>query len=259
MGGGGSKVHTEGGGDDVGDELPTMTEADKSDPDNKALVVEPDFGGPCKKRRCTDVLFTLLLLACWFVMTYIGLATIPRSGVDSARLNKGNPYRLINGMDYKAQICGISDAVKSKPKLYYLASGEGVCVKKCPKSTDVEDFICTYNKQADLDALSDDASRISEGYKLVNKGKCSVVYATDDVINYCLSSDATDLATDLAASALVDDGSVGNSTLGYNDSPKEWYEKAYGDVFTARDYMVRASSTPAAALDIERVNENGRF
>ena len=75
------------------------------------------------------------------------------------------------------------------------------------------------------------------GLQAREQGQCSVVYATDDAINYCLSSDATDLATDLAASALVDDGSVGNSTLGYNDSSKEWYEKAYGVVFTARDYI----------------------
>ena len=57
MGGGGSKVGTE---LDDDDDLPKETEADKQDPDNKCLVVEPDFGGPCKKRRCTDCLCLLL-------------------------------------------------------------------------------------------------------------------------------------------------------------------------------------------------------
>ena len=78
MGGGGSKVGTE---LDDDDDLPKETEADKQDPDNKCLVVEPDFGGPCKKRRCTDCLCLLLLGTCWFVMTYIGLALCVRSFV----------------------------------------------------------------------------------------------------------------------------------------------------------------------------------
>ena len=236
MGGGGSKVGTE---LDDDDDLPKETEADKQDPDNKCLVVEPDFGGPCKKRRCTDCLCLLLLGTCWFVMTYIGLACIPGAGIDNAVCDeetKGNPYRLINGMDYKGQICGINKDVKSKPKLYYLQSGQGVCVKKCPKSTDVESFICTYNAQDDLDAITDDVAYVAEGYDQVGKDKCSPVYATTDVINYCLSTDAIDLGAELAASALVDDGTT-NTTLGYNDSPKEWYEKAYGDLFTAKDYI----------------------
>jgi choline transporter-like protein 2/4/5 len=236
MGGGGSKVGTE---LDDDDDLPKETEADKQDPDNKCLVVEPDFGGPCKKRRCTDCLCLLLLGTCWFVMTYIGLACIPGLGIDNAVCDeetKGNPYRLINGMDYKGQICGINTDVKSKPKLYYLQSGQGVCVKKCPKSTDVESFICTYNAQDDLDAITDDVAYVAEGYDQVGKDKCSPVYATTDVINYCLSTDAIDLGAELAASALVDDGTT-NTTLGYNDSPKEWYEKAYGDLFTAKDYI----------------------
>ena len=236
MGGGGSKVGTE---LDDDDDLPKETEADKQDPDNKCLVVEPDFGGPCKKRRCTDCLCLLLLGTCWFVMTYIGLACIPGAGIDNAVCDeetKGNPYRLINGMDYKGQICGINKNVKSKPKLYYLQSGQGVCVKKCPKSTDVESFICTYNAQDDLDAITDDVAYVAEGYDQVGKDRCSPVYATTDVINYCLSTDAIDLGAELAASALVDDGTT-NTTLGYNDSPKEWYEKAYGDLFTAKDYI----------------------
>ena len=54
----------------------------------------------------------LLLIAVWVVMTVIGLVCIPNSGFDSEKLHKGNPYRLINGMDYKGQICGISKDVK---------------------------------------------------------------------------------------------------------------------------------------------------
>jgi len=230
-----------GAGDGAEEEdLPTETEADKAHPDNKALVVEPDFGGPCQKRKCTDCLCVLLLIACWFTMTFIGLACIPGSGVESARLNKGNPYRLINGLDYKAQICGISDAVKAKSKLYYLPTGDGVCVKKCPKSTSVDRFVCTYNVQNDLDAVwaSDgEAAYVVEGLKQVKREKCSVEYATEDVINYCLSTDAIDLGEELADSAVEEGMDKYLNTTSYADSKKEWHEKMYGDIFLSYPYI----------------------
>ena len=90
MGGGGSKTAPEGENEE--DELPKETEADKKDPNNKPLDVGKDFGGPCKKRKCTDVLCTLLLAFAWFCMTVVGLACIPGSPIEgSLGLQKGNP------------------------------------------------------------------------------------------------------------------------------------------------------------------------
>ena len=132
MGGGGSKTAPEGENEE--DELPKETEDDKKDPNNKPLDVGKDFGGPCKKRKCTDVLCTLLLAFAWFCMTIVGLACIPGSPIEGTLgLQKGNPYKLINGIDYKDRVCGIDSDVKDRLKLYYLPTGSGVCIKKCPE------------------------------------------------------------------------------------------------------------------------------
>ncbi|KAJ8608720.1 hypothetical protein CTAYLR_009661 [Chrysophaeum taylorii] len=225
------------------DELPEMSEKDKAHPDNKALEVGSDFGGPCKRRRCTDVLCLLLLMACWFVMTFIGLATIPGSGVDTPRLNKGNPWRLVNGIDYKGQVCGINSDVKSKENLYYLPTGEGVCVKSCPKKTNLEAFICRYNIQDELDAINDTATRVAKGYDYVSKEKCSVEYKTKDTItpHYCIASKAFDYLEELESSSYeyVSDTTKGLNATTYDDNDKqEWWEKVYGDVFVAWPYII---------------------
>ena len=105
MGGGGSKTAPE--GETTEDELPKETENDKKDPHNKPLDVGKDFGGPCKKRKCTDVLCTLLLAFAWFCMTVVGFACIPGNDLDQATgLKKGNPYKLVNGIDYRDRVCG---------------------------------------------------------------------------------------------------------------------------------------------------------
>ena len=43
--------------------------------------------------------------------------------------------------------------VQTTGNLYYLPSGEGVCIKKCPKSTDLQTYICKYNVQDELDLI----------------------------------------------------------------------------------------------------------
>lgn len=61
-------------------------------------------------RKCTDVLFLLMLIAAWAAMTVLGLIVtgmIPHPG-----LEPGNPKRLINGIDYDGRICGVGSAVK---------------------------------------------------------------------------------------------------------------------------------------------------
>ena len=85
MGGGGSKTAPEGENEE--DELPKETENDKKDPHNKPLDVGKDFGGPCKKRKCTDILCTLLLAFAWFCMTVVGFACIPGNDLDQATGN----------------------------------------------------------------------------------------------------------------------------------------------------------------------------
>ena len=216
MGGGGSKTAPEGENEE--DELPKETEADKKDPNNKPLDVGKDFGGPCKKRKCTDVLCTLLLAFAWFCMTVVGLACIPGSPIEgSLGLQKGNPYKLINGIDYKDRVCGIDSDVKDKLKLYYLPTGSGVCIEKCPEKQNAEAFHCTDDAQAKLDKIVSDAALgwevavVAKCYEMVKSCNtdpecsdpvsmrrckcCAPYYPTSDVMNYCVSDDAVTAAS----------------------------------------------------------------
>lgn len=216
--------------------------AEGKHPDNKEVGTE--FDGPCKKRRCTDVLCLLLLAGCWFVMTIVGLATIPGSGVETSRLNKGNPWRLVNGIDYKGRVCGINDEVKKLDYLYYLPNGEGVCVKKCFRKTDLEKFVCRYDVQDELEEIVDDEERIEKGYEYVSKEKCSVQYKTKDTItpHYCIATKAFDYAEELSRRTYehVSESTPGLNTTRYDDEDdkQEWWEKVYGDLFTAWPYII---------------------
>lgn len=58
-------------------------------------------------RRCTDVLFMLVLLLAWLGMTYLGVDGIAN----------GDPNLLVNGIDYDGRICGIDADVKDKSKV----------------------------------------------------------------------------------------------------------------------------------------------
>jgi choline transporter-like protein 2/4/5 len=91
-------------------------------------------------RHCTDVLFLLLFIAFWVGMVVIGIIGF----------NKGDPRKLVLGVDYKGEVCGMDD----KNYIYYpqleeemgdmlniaqggLADGfDGVCVKMCPLKGD---------------------------------------------------------------------------------------------------------------------------
>ena len=125
-------------------------------------------------------------------------------------LQKGNPYKLINGIDYKDRVCGIDSDVKDRLKLYYLPTGSGVCIKKCPAKQNAKDFHCTDDAQKELDALprsnaAEEALWVAKGYEMVkacNDANCAAagslrrckccapVYPTNDVMNYCVSEQA---------------------------------------------------------------------
>ena len=53
--------------------------------------MNPSALKPYEKRRTTDVLFLLAIIAMWVVMTIVGAISIPN----------GNPYRLISHVDDK--------------------------------------------------------------------------------------------------------------------------------------------------------------
>ena len=183
------------------------------------LTAPEGFDGPGKNRKCTDVLFLLLLCANWYAMTMVGFVVL--GYIPNDRLPPGDPRRLINGMDYLGQICAVdartrlSNAtstgkyftgysydryetaeyrrydVSKLPKAYFLLTGEAVCVKDCPTADDYDRFICKYGVQVELDAFRDAGDY--EGYyyrgiQAVKDYECSQVFETTDYIGYCIFS-----------------------------------------------------------------------
>ena len=83
-------------------------------------------------------------------MTIIGL--IVCGIIKSPTLQKGDPYRLVNAIDYNGKICGIEGNVSSTPYGYYLPDKTAVCVSSCPSVASYTSFICRYNVQQQVDA-----------------------------------------------------------------------------------------------------------
>lgn len=111
---------------------------------DEEFIATDDFDGPNKKRDCTDIIFTFLLIASWIVMTLIGFAAV--GIIQSDIIDKGDPKRLIRGVDYMGKICGVDDPVKHlgnkwEPNTFffnpdsngdYVPQEYGICVESCP-------------------------------------------------------------------------------------------------------------------------------
>jgi len=209
-----------------------------------------DFSGPCDDRKCRDVFCCLLLVAAWVAMTGVGF--VVTGAIQSENLQAGDPYRLINGMDYMGNICGIDDAVcgtgetnvygddcsssskntfdmsyqiLTRPKTYYLPSGGAVCVEECPTKDNYNKFICQYDYQSYLSTLSQ-VERRMQGLLYVSDAYCMPELKTVDYVGYCIP--------EAVKSAIVDGvkeaGNAQNVTLstigiGDGDDDKTLYEK----------------------------------
>lgn len=66
-------------------------------------------------RKCTDILFLLMLWMAWGAMTILGL--IVTGVVSHESLEPGDPRRLLNGIDYDGRICGVDSAVKVRQNI----------------------------------------------------------------------------------------------------------------------------------------------
>ncbi|CAN0154321.1 unnamed protein product, partial [Phaeothamnion confervicola] len=92
------------------------------------MVAPPDFKRPVQDRKCTDILFSLLIICMWVAMTALGI-----DGIEN-----GDPYLLIAPVDYEGNICGHTSGYEDLDNLYYIStSGYGVCVESCPTTTDL--------------------------------------------------------------------------------------------------------------------------
>mmetsp|Transcript_23063 Transcript_23063/g.47812 ORF Transcript_23063/g.47812 Transcript_23063/m.47812 type:complete len:770 (+) Transcript_23063:37-2346(+) len=194
-----------------------QTAADKNNPDNETLKGNADFKGPGANRGCTDILCALLLIACWFAMTVIGM--IVTGAIENDKLRKGDPNRLINGMDYTGEICGISDKVnavgdniKDLPKAYYLPSGSPVCIDECPTADDFNSYICKYDAAANVAAQYTQAEAAQAGsgdavqsmmyMSYVTSYDCMPKVASRDVWGYCVPEAALAALTAAASEAM---------------------------------------------------------
>ena len=162
-----------------------------------------------KKRGCTDVLFFLLLIAAWIAMSIIGLivtgmfclllhlslqqpplkethiltlSTFPLGAIPSNTLTMGNPYRLMNSVDYTNHICGYDNGVTSLPYGYYLPDKTSICVSSCPSVTDYTKFICQYDIQ---NAVNADPYKVLGLYYLA-KEQCMYNIKSKVVLNRCV-------------------------------------------------------------------------
>ncbi|CAM9251312.1 unnamed protein product, partial [Choristocarpus tenellus] len=150
-------------------------------------------------RRCTDVLFMLILVLEWIVMTALGAESI----------STGDPRLLVNGIDYNGRICGVDSDVAEKSKLYYIRfDGTGVCVESCPTDTDWaylwactddtssytvnEGFNCTasISNTADCLSLADLSAAGSSSFDGGGLGECMFQIKSTDFINHCVFSDS---------------------------------------------------------------------
>ena len=155
-----------------------------------------------------------MIIAMWVSMTFIGL--IVTGVIENDKLQKGDPQRLINGMDYNGKICGIDTAVTAMntsiadlPKAYYLPSGAPVCIEKCPTEDNFDEYICQYNKkQKVLDAVkaadenTKEATAAAMYMSYTTSMECMPVMATRDFLGYCVPEAAIAAATAAASAAM---------------------------------------------------------
>jgi len=59
------------------------------------MSAPPDFDGPTTDRKCTDILFAILILVCWTAMTGLGIWS----------WNNGDYRVVLYPMDYAGNIC----------------------------------------------------------------------------------------------------------------------------------------------------------
>ncbi|KAJ8605234.1 hypothetical protein CTAYLR_000495 [Chrysophaeum taylorii] len=166
-------------------------------------------------KRCTDVVCLVALVACWVCLSFVGFVVL--GWIESDELPRGDPRRLIHGLDYLGSICGVDDRtdridgtseyrrfdVSKLPKAYFLPSGGVVCLDECPGSTDVDAFVCEYDVQEELDAFIADRDADAyhaRGIEGVTRYECNFRWKTTDFVNHCIFDDTPDFAEALRKS-----------------------------------------------------------
>lgn len=184
-----------------------------------------------KSRWCTDIVFLVLIIVVWVVMSLVGLAVI--GAIKTDRLRVGNPYRLINPIDYEGNICGYDSVVKNLHKGYYLPDATAVCVSSCPSESNYDLFICRYPIQ---ESVSNGSVGTVGAYEYVARKECMYEIKTKAYINRCIPDTNVDIAASLASS-------YANSTVAMttyhvaSGNGANWFTNFLGDMYVLRSYV----------------------
>ncbi|KAJ1456760.1 plasma-membrane choline transporter-domain-containing protein, partial [Pelagophyceae sp. CCMP2097] len=171
---------------------------------------------PLRNAKQTDCLCFLALLLCWVGLSIIGMIVL--GAIDSKKLPKGDPRRLVYGLDYLGQLCSVADDtrfdsdglydkfdVSGLKYAYYLPSGAVVCVDECPSKSDADVFICDYDVAEKLaaDVAAGDANAYwVRGLAGVSSSKCNFQWSTTLFVNQCVFDETIDLATAVRTSSV---------------------------------------------------------
>jgi len=140
-----------------------------------------DYTGPeAVARKCTDVIFSILIIATWVCLTGVGIQAV----------KMGNIYYLTNAIDYKGRVCGIDAGVMGKYQLYYVRNdGTGVCVSECPQKTNTSVIFACVDKIDIPEAVQIAGDTSNDALVMEGFGYCQYAYQSYDVLSYCLYED----------------------------------------------------------------------
>ena len=206
------------------------------------LDVGKDFAGPRSERKCTDVLWLLIIVAHWVAATWLGI--IAFGWVESPAIGQGRPYILTNWIDHNGWICGKEGhggAVESKPYLYYpnptgsrfnpvilgpsqtkvASSGYAFCVHKCPDT----------NGEPVVDYTSCRMTGLP-GFE-VEECDTWLAYETFDFVTYCIPDGSALYTTTQSAGELVGGGTPAPTFKGLEEAElaDDALEESTGAVF----------------------------
>ena len=198
--------------------------ADVQPEQGEPLKADPNFDGPVQQRKPKDVLFALLLVVGWMVMTVLG----------GKGWSEGDVDQLLNGMGYDGKICD-----GDTPKLFYVNTDLlGVCVSSCPSSTpdgygttfDTSTFdsttSCSHDEVTagtcpwadDVHCVGYDGSMTMVGAINGGAGVCMVRFKTKDILNRCVFADEN----------------IYDTIIGSSGDSLDYAMEFLSDVYTAR-------------------------
>mmetsp|Transcript_27569 Transcript_27569/g.71377 ORF Transcript_27569/g.71377 Transcript_27569/m.71377 type:complete len:707 (-) Transcript_27569:62-2182(-) len=205
------------------------------------LDVGKDFAGPRSERKCTDVLWLLIIIAHWIAVTWLGI--IAFGWVESPAIGQGRPYILTNWIDHNGWICGKEGhaEVETKPYLYYpnptgsrfnpvilgpsqtkvASSGYAFCVHKCPDT----------NGEPVVDYTSCRMTGLP-GFE-VEECDTWLAYETFDFVTYCIPDGSALYTTTESAGDLVGGGTPAPTFKGLEEAElaDDALEESTGAVF----------------------------